>query len=173
MGQTLAQVVTLAEAQGGDAAKQHLGPGDDGEGLAVYAVYDADDGPHALVDSPVEVQAEVDADNDLGEHLEVDPVAEVGMDVGGEELAAAVHVAQGVSEEGEDGGQGLDGDVPPALGYLPGSRPAVSLVIPRHPGSRTRACSSRQGGGEERGRLTPSTMPRGNSTPKASILTKM
>lgn len=36
------------------------------------------------------------------------------------------------------------------------------------------ACSSsRRGGHRERGQLTPSTMPRGNNTPKASILTNM
>lgn len=104
VGRTLAQVVALTEALGGDSSKYHLRPANDGEGLAVDAVDSANDGSYALVDAPLEVQPEVDAEKELDYQLKVEPVGELGVDVVGHESPAAVHVAEGEADEGDDGG---------------------------------------------------------------------
>lgn len=104
VGQALAEVVALAETLGGDATEQQLDPGDDGENLAADAVYAANPGANTGVETPLKMQLEVNADGDLADHVEKNPIAKVGVDVVGAELAAFVHVAEGVAEEGDDGG---------------------------------------------------------------------
>lgn len=120
VSQTLADMFALAEAQGGDATKDQLYPDDDGEGFAGDAVDGADIGTDAALDALFEVQPEVDAEDNLGKHIEVDPVAKVGVDVVRAELAAAVHMTECVSDEGQNGSQDLRGDVPSTFYHLSG-----------------------------------------------------
>lgn len=120
--QTLADMFPLAEAQGGDAAKNQLNPDNDWEGFAGNAMCDADVRADATLETLFEVKSEVDAKDELGKHVEVDPVAEMGVDVVREELATAVHMAQGVTEQGQEGGQDLCRDVPSAFYYLSGAK---------------------------------------------------
>lgn len=67
-------------------------------------MYAANPGANAGVETPLKMQLEVNADGDLADHVEKNPIAKVGVDVVGAELAAFVHVAEGVAEEGDDGG---------------------------------------------------------------------
>ena len=66
--------------------------------------------PYASVDALFEVQLQVDSECDLGEEHEHEGRGEGGVDVGCE-LAAAVSVAEEVSDDGEKGAEDLDGDV--------------------------------------------------------------
>lgn len=70
------------------------------------------------MDALLQVQLEVDTEEDLGEHMEEDPVAEVSVDVVGAELPALVHMAESIAEESENGAEGLDRDVPSTFGNL-------------------------------------------------------
>ena len=157
--QALAEVVALAEAQRGNPAKHHLDPRKEGEGLAVDAVQLAHDGPDARVDALLEVKLEVQTENDLGDHEDENRDAEARVDVMGDELAPLVQVTECIPEQGEEGREDLEGDVPSVLGDLPWHR-----------------CLSDDG---DRGiyrrdlRLTPNTMPRGNRMPKANVWMKM
>lgn len=98
----LAQMISLAEAQRRDASKEHLDPRDNRERLAVEAVQEAEDRSDAAVDAPFEMELEVDAEDDLGDHEEEDNGAELGVYIRRDELPPLVLMTQYVSEEGDD-----------------------------------------------------------------------
>ena len=80
------------------------------------------------------------------------------MDVVGDELSALVQVAEGVAEEGEDGCDDLERDVPAAFDYLfvrclLAFCPGVRILMPWKP--------------------TPNTMPVGNKMPKTNVCKKI
>lgn len=118
VGQALAEVVTLAETESGDAAEEHLHPGGDGESLAVDAVQNAEEGPDATLEALLEVELEIDAESNLDDHHKEENVGEASVHVVGDELSALVQVTECVSEEGEGGREDLEWDVPAALDYL-------------------------------------------------------
>jgi len=118
VGQALAQVVALAEAQSRDATKDHLCPGDDRECLAVDAMQDAHGGSDAAVNALLEVKLEVDAQDDLGNHVEEDKVGKLCVYVVCDELPALVKVTESVAEKGEEGAQHLERYVPSTLDNL-------------------------------------------------------
>lgn len=101
VGQALAEVVALAEAEQRDGAEEHVGPRQDGEGLAVEAVQQAHGRAHARVPAPVEVQAQVQAQDQLGAQEHEDGGAEAAVHVAGREGAPAVQVAEGDADEGD------------------------------------------------------------------------
>lgn len=158
VSEALAEMVALAEAESGDAAKHHLDPGGEREGLPVDAVEDAKEGADAALEALFEVQLQVDAEDDLGEHHKKQNVGEAGVDIVGDELSALVQVAECVSEEGEGGREDLERDVPAAFDDLLGlpvsfcSAPCL-VYVP--------------------GMLTPNTMPVGNRIPKTNVCRKM
>ena len=106
----LARVVAPAEAEGGDASEQHLHPGCDGNGLANDTVGRHQPAADLAQEAALDVEAEVDAQSDLDNKAEHQPVCELGMGVGSE-LAAFVSVTEEVADDGEDGADDLDGNV--------------------------------------------------------------
>ena len=107
MRQALPQMVPLAEAQCGDAAKDHLHPCVYREGLAVDAVQDSEDGSDATVDALLEVQLQVDTQYDLRDHEKEEGSGGLCVDVLRVELPALMEVAESVTEEGEGRGKDL------------------------------------------------------------------
>lgn len=110
MGQALAGVVAAAEAQRDDAAEQHLHPGGDRQGLAQHAVGRDQQLPDVAEESALDVQPEVDAQADLDDQGQHQPVGERGVHVVGE-LATLVGVAEEVADDGKGSGDNLAGDV--------------------------------------------------------------
>ncbi len=118
MGRALADVFALAEAERRDATEQHLRPREHGEDLSVNAVEEADGRTDLAVEALLQVQPEIDAQHDLGKHDEEERGPELGVDVGVDEFAAAVHVAEDISEDGDGGCQNLDGNMPSRFDHL-------------------------------------------------------
>jgi hypothetical protein len=108
----------LAEAQCSDAAEKHLRPADDREDLAVDAMDHARDRSDAAIDAALEMQSQVDSEEDLDAEQEVDPVRECGMDVGWNEFAAAMGMAQDEAKDREERSNDLNGDVPSGFANL-------------------------------------------------------
>lgn len=109
--QTLAEVVTLTEAHGRNAAKEHLRPTDDGHDLADNPVSQHKDPADSTLSGLLEVQLEIEAQHDLRDQQEHQPVRERGVGILAE-LAALVGVAEEVGQDGDDGSDDLEGDVP-------------------------------------------------------------
>lgn len=55
VGKALAQVIALAETQGGNTAKEHLGPREDWQGLAIDAMKQPDERADATVNAILQV----------------------------------------------------------------------------------------------------------------------
>lgn len=103
VGGALSEVVTLTEAQAGDATKDDLDPRDDRHGFANDAVDGANDASDAGVDTLLEMELEVGPDADLGCQEEHEDVGKLCMDVVMKELAAAVGMAKKVRDDGNRG----------------------------------------------------------------------
>lgn len=110
MGQTLAQMVALAETLRRNTTEEHLRPGDHGEEGAAYQMGAHEEGTDAAQQSAGKVEFEVGADQHLDEPDEHDEVGKFRMGVGAK-LAALVEVAEEVGHDGEEGGEDLDGNV--------------------------------------------------------------
>ena len=118
MRRTLAYVLPLAETKRCDAAEKHLYPRNHREGLAVDAVNKSDRGANAPVDTPFEVQLEVDAQGDLPNHEEEDDRSKPGVYVSRVEFPTAVHVSEGIAQQREGCCKNLERDMPSALDDL-------------------------------------------------------
>lgn len=111
MSEALSEMVVAAEAEGRDAAEQHLSPAGDGDGLADDVVAEEDAAAHLAVDAFGEVEAEVCTHDDLRDEHEHEPVGEFGVHVGCK-LPALVGVAEKVAYDCYGGPEDLDGDMP-------------------------------------------------------------
>lgn len=98
MSRTLANVLALAEPKCSNASKDHLGPDQDGHGLADNAVPHLHNATNLAVDALFEMQSQVYSHDDLAEEQEHERRCEFGVDVAMQEFAAAVHVAERIAQ---------------------------------------------------------------------------
>lgn len=101
--QTLAGVVSSAEAKGGDASKHELHPGYNWQCLSHYTMAYENDPANLAVYALLEVELKIDAHGDLSYQHEHDNWDEFGVDVVFGELPPFVFVAKEVPNDGENG----------------------------------------------------------------------
>lgn len=95
MGHTLTEVITAAEAERGNATKDHLRPDEDGHDLANDTVGQHEDPSDAGLARFLQVQLEIHSEGDLRDQQEHQPVCDGGVQVL-LELATFVSVAEEV-----------------------------------------------------------------------------
>lgn len=148
----LAKVVALAEAESGNAAENHLNPGQQRHGLANDGVKGSDQQADSAVDAALPVALEVETEDNLADEEQLEDVGKEGVDIRADILATAVHVSEEEAEEGQTGADDLGRYVPSRLGHLQRRRLGVRC-------DRDREAPS------GRDQLTPRTMPMGKMTP--------
>lgn len=120
MRETLSQMVIPAETKSGDAAKEHLHPGDEGKRFANYTVNNDEKIAKLGHEAGTgEVEFEIETQEDLDGEGEVDDRGEGRMHIV-RELATFVLMAKEVAGNCEDGPKGLEGNVPAGAGDLDG-----------------------------------------------------
>jgi hypothetical protein len=124
MSQTLSGVVGPAESKRCDAAKDKLHPGNNRHCLANKSVCPDYDPPYLCVDALLEVELQIDAHGDLRNQHEHDVGHELSVEVVGK-LPALVLMAEEVSNDCEEGAEGLYGNVPFRADYL-----SLSVLAP-------------------------------------------
>lgn len=142
MRQALPQMISLTEPQCRDATEQHLHPRRHGQRFTNNAVHDDEYAARFAEEAALEVELEIDAEDDLGEEEEAEVGREGGVDVVCE-LAAFVFVAEGVADDGEEGAEGLRGDVPAGADDL------VDVLVLFVDACRSRGLESQPGRSEE------------------------
>lgn len=120
MRQALSGVVLSAEAQRCNASKEELHPRHHWQGLADHAMHLDYDVAYLPVDALFQVEFQVDAHDNLAKQHEHDDGYKCRVDVVWGKLAAAVLVTEEVADDGEDGADALDWDVPFRPYYLVG-----------------------------------------------------
>lgn len=115
--QALACMVGSTEAQRGNASKHELNPGDDWQSFPHDSMSLDNHLPDCRVYALFEMKLEIDAHGDLGNEHEHDERHEFAMDVLFE-LSALVFMAEEVACDGQEGTEGLDGNVPFGAYYL-------------------------------------------------------
>ena len=118
MRQALPEMVIVTEAQSGDAAEQHLNPADQRHRLAHHPMTDDNERADAAMKALGEMQLEVHTEYDLQEQHEHEGIRKGGMDVSGK-LPALMGMAQEIGDNGDDGAEGLNRDVPATPHDLP------------------------------------------------------
>ena len=111
VGQTLSHVISLAEAQGCNTTKEHLRPTDQRHNLAQDAMGQHEDPPDPGLSGLDQVQLQVEAQGNLDDQKQHQPVCEGVVNIRSE-LAALVGVAEEVADDSDDGSDGLERDVP-------------------------------------------------------------
>lgn len=114
----LAEVVALAEAQRGDATKDHLYPGKQRHGLANDGVARANELADGAVQSTLPVALEVQTQDNLADQEELKNVGKNFVNVAADKLASAVCVTEEKAEKGEAGSENLERNMPSVLGDL-------------------------------------------------------
>ena len=117
VSQTLAGMVSSAEAKRCDASEKELDPSHDWQCLTDNTVCLDHNPPDLSVDALVEVELQVHAHGNLSDQHEHYIRGELGMNVLGE-LSAFILVAEKVAYNGEEGAGGLNRNVPFRAGYL-------------------------------------------------------
>lgn len=115
--QTLAHVVTAAKSERSDAAEQHLGPGGNGNELAHDAVSGDNESPDLALDSLLEVELKVDAEDSLSEDHPHQPWGEAAVYTW-RKLTTLVLMSEHVSDNGHDGRDRLEWYMPPRANDL-------------------------------------------------------
>jgi hypothetical protein len=118
VGGTLADVLALAETEGCNAAKDHLGPGEERHQLANDGVTRADQFPDLAINALFPMELEVKTQSDLSGEGDLEDVGEDAVDVVGDESSTAVSVAQEEAQDGKDGAEDLRRNVPSRLAQL-------------------------------------------------------
>ena len=154
-------MIPAAEADGSDAAQQHLRPAEHRQRRADETVRKDNAPSNAPEYSLFQMQLQINAKDDLRGQQERDPVSERGMSVR-RKLAAFMFVAKKVADDGEHDAEGLDGDVPSGPDELRVSRKQLAA-------DRVDVVASEQGGEKH----TPRTMPVGNRKPHATSWSSM
>lgn len=111
MRQTLAEVVILTEAQSGNPTEEHLRPADHRHDLAQHTVGQHKDPPDATLATLLQVQLQIDPQHDLGNQQEHQPVRKRSVSIR-PELTALVRMAEEIGQDGDNGSDDLEGDVP-------------------------------------------------------------
>ena len=111
MSQALSGMVGPAEAKRSNASKNELDPSDDWQCLSNYSMCLDYNVPYLSVDALFEMELQVNTHSNLGDQHEHDVWDELGVDVLGE-LSALVLVSEEVANDGDDGAEGLDRNVP-------------------------------------------------------------
>ena len=93
--QTLAHVITLAEAERGNTTEEHLRPADNGHDLADDAVRQNEDPSNSSLSGLFKVQFQVEAQDDLRDQEQHQPIRERGVCIFAK-LSTLVSVAEEV-----------------------------------------------------------------------------
>lgn len=112
-------MIAAAEAKCCNPPEQHLHPARDGERFPNNTVCEHDIPPYTTVNAFLEMEFQIDAEDDLSDEHEHENRGEGGVNIR-RELASAVGVAEEVADYGEDGTEGLEGNVPTGADNLEG-----------------------------------------------------
>ena len=115
---TLADVLALAEAESGDAAKDHLRPRQHGHRLSDYGVARPDEFPDPAIHALFPVTLEVETQDDLADQEDLQDVGKARVNVATDELAAAMRMAEEEAEKRQYRAECLRRNVPSRLGNL-------------------------------------------------------
>ena len=111
MSETLSEVIIAAEAECRDASKEHLYPADDREQLPDNTMESDNGRPKPRVDALFQVDAKIDADDDLRDKHDHEDVGELRVDVG-RELSTSVRMTEKIAEDSESSTEDLHRDMP-------------------------------------------------------------
>jgi hypothetical protein len=108
---TLTHVIGLAEAHHGNTTEEHLRPANNRHELSENTVRKHKDPPDTALAALLKMQLQVESQSNLRDKHEHQPVCEGVVDVR-RELTTLVRVAEEIGNDGDNGSNYLDGNVP-------------------------------------------------------------